>query len=197
MSPFVLEASGTAGGVMRGIGPQVIIRPADLTIGEYSGEVLQREILITVPTAYTENFVEARLGTPYESIFTMPELLLATFELNRIEDTRRVFCSELGGDFYRGILRRYGARVVNQAERLHRYRNVSNLIPLQFCSMLGEDDLLFGFAGTEIPVKETVLGAYNALVAARSEAGAAHERTPLDEQAYEQRNEKSCNCLLL
>jgi hypothetical protein len=153
LSPFLMEANGTAGKVLRGIAPHVEIHPLANSITEYDGNVYLRSISGNIPVNYSTEFIRANIGRSYETFSTLPELALSAVGGNKRERTDKVFCSELVGLYYRGVIRTVYDSSDLVRERYRLYENVSNIIPEQFGSGAGDKDLLRGLAGSEIEAK--------------------------------------------
>ncbi|MDR0580757.1 MAG: hypothetical protein LBG04_01425, partial [Holosporaceae bacterium] len=84
---------------------------------------------------------------------TFSELLRSVEQRNAVENTDNVFCSELCALFYRGVIDTYWGENEFFQRRRGLYDNVSNIIPEQFCSQIGDLDLLLRIAGPEITLK--------------------------------------------
>ncbi|MDR0753530.1 MAG: hypothetical protein LBE95_02605 [Holosporaceae bacterium] len=158
LMPFVLEASGSIDTVLRGVYPHVQARPLDISLKKYDGAVYQRSIQIDIPLQYSRDFLETHLGRSYESLGTLSELLRSAEHRNTVENTDKVFCSELCALFYRGVIDTSLEGDEFFQGRRELYGNVSNIIPEQFCSQIGDLDLLLGIAGSEITLKGTKVG---------------------------------------
>ena len=139
--PFSLESDGSAGEVLRGIPPHVHFHDLGKRLLDYDGSVHVRPLIKGVDLRKTRAFYNANLGRDYESVFALGELLKSPMGLNRVENTKRVFCSELAALFYRdcGLI---PADV-----------NVSNVIPEQLSSYALMGDLLHGVANIDIALK--------------------------------------------
>ena len=155
--PFIIEANGTADAVLQGIYPHVQMRSLASALSGYDGTAYQRQVLVNIPIEYTRNFVETNIGKPYEGLGSFQELFRAAIGgRNREERVDRLFCSELAGLFYRGVIETYCMENEYLRSRSGLFHNVSNIIPEQFCSQLGEIDLLNGLAGSEILLKSAI-----------------------------------------
>ncbi|MDR3031447.1 MAG: hypothetical protein LBU35_03630 [Holosporales bacterium] len=138
--PFSMESNGSAKDVFSGMAPHTHIYDLSNRISEYDGNIYFRPLLKAVSCKETRAFMEDFLGRPYESLFSLRELLQATRNLNKTEKTENVFCSELAGCFYKecGLIK----------------GNVSNIIPENFGSEADFGDVLKGIAGRDIPLKK-------------------------------------------
>jgi len=148
LHPFVVEASGTAATVLRGIYPHVQLHPFEKTVKEYDGNIYLRSTKMNIPLDFTRNFTQEYIGRSYETLFTLPELVRAATERNTTESTQYVFCSELLGLFYRDAINQFH-HGKDKNSLLKLYKNVSNIIPEQFGSGAGNRDLLRGIAEPE------------------------------------------------
>jgi hypothetical protein len=161
LAPFVLEANGTAEQALGFIYPHVQISPFKKSLTEYEGNVYLRQIMCDIPTDFTGDFIQTYIGKSYETLGTLDELLKAVTGSNKQERIQNVFCSELCGIFYRQVINeivltdeRYSSIHALMNERLRSYANVSNIIPEQFGSGAGADDLLNTLATPEIILKD-------------------------------------------
>jgi hypothetical protein len=153
LMPFGMEASGSVGTVLRGAYPHVQARPLAALLEEYDGAVYQRRIEIDVPLEHSRSFSRAHLGRSYEGLKGFLQLLRAAKHENAVEDTDEVFCSEYCALFYRGVIDTYLGESEFFQGRRALYGNVSNVIPEQFCSQIGDWDLLLEMAGPEVTLK--------------------------------------------
>jgi hypothetical protein len=145
LRPFILEATGNAGDVLRGAFPCVQVSPLAPVVANYQGSVHARHLHSPVSLDYTRGFLTQYLGIPYEGLGTVLELWRATKGQNTTEETRRLFCSEAATIFYRGAFLRPATGI---------FGNASNALPANFSSLAGPHrDVLAGFAGQEILVK--------------------------------------------
>jgi hypothetical protein len=138
--PFCLEANGTAGQVLTGIRPHVQIRALHPVVDGYDGNVYVRKLFAGLELEKTREFMMAHLGRPYEGFRTFLDLARAPISANLVEDTSRLFCSEMAALLYRTYC---GIDIPN----------VSNVIPESLGSGAGRYDLLQLIADVEIPLK--------------------------------------------
>ena len=110
LTPFCFGATGTASEVLKGIWPHVHITCLDVQLKEYGGNVYIRNLLEKhyIPQDITRDYISNNLFRTYETISTFDSLLKATKDGNEgaVNDSDRLFCSELVSDFYKyaGIL---------------------------------------------------------------------------------------------
>ena len=138
---FAIESYGSADEVLHGIAPHVRISDLRQRILKYNGNIFVRPLYDNVSQEVTLDFMKEYLGRPYESIGTMTELLGSVTDANNKERVENVFCSELVSLFYKkgGV---FDDELIS-----------NNVIPSILSSGAGENDLLEGKAGNDIPIK--------------------------------------------
>ncbi|MDR2107396.1 MAG: hypothetical protein LBO73_02670 [Holosporaceae bacterium] len=158
VAPFLLEATGTVKQALGLIYPHVQISPFKKVLEEYSGNIYLRSALYDVPTDFSDKFIRDHIGRPYETAGTLIEVLKAVRGANKEERTQNVFSSELCGLFYRSAINDLWTRNSTLSGEslnglLDLYVNVSNIIPEQFGTGAGANDLLKGLAEPELALK--------------------------------------------
>jgi hypothetical protein len=134
---FCFESSGTAGDVLRGLGPRVQISPLAKAVDEYDGNVCVRSLYEPILLESLHNKIVETIGVSYEKHIT--QLLKSTSDGNKVEDESSWFCSELVAALYKtaGVVKDVCA---------------NNVIPKDF-STHSKEDLLKGNATDEMWLK--------------------------------------------
>ncbi|MDR0640359.1 MAG: hypothetical protein LBF65_01325 [Holosporales bacterium] len=141
--PFCFESDIVNEDVERSqvAGAYVRIVPLDMIIAQYEGNIYVRQLHNPVQHAAAIQFVRENITKSYEGLSSIGEFIKSPMNLNRSENISRLFCSELAALFYRQTM---GLNIPN----------VSNIIPEEFGSKAGIHDLLSGYAGADILLKE-------------------------------------------
>ena len=141
MQVFCAEENGSAGEVLKGIYPHLYVVPLEHDAINYTGDIYFRPLKIEVPYERSYEILKKYLGTPYESPFTLLEMVNAIGDKNVKDETQRLFCSEFVALFYKKL------------EVIPENVIVSNVIPEKLSSGAGENDILKDVADQDIPIR--------------------------------------------
>lgn len=137
---FCFESTGAADEVVKGLKPRVKINLLSKVAASYKGDVCIRPLIKPIPLSALQHLLVKELGVSYEK--KLLQLLGATKNRNKHEDSSSWFCSELVAHIYKTY------KIIENPIIL-----ANNVTPQQFSSWY-DTDLIQGRAESEQYIKE-------------------------------------------